>query len=291
MRPDLNTALRRLAVCAALMAATLPALAQEQATRPAALNRVGTVAADYRIGPRDLLEISVFGVDDFDAKVRVSETGTVSLPLLGEVEAAGLTPAELETAIETELRRWLTEPDVSIFVESFESRTFTVMGAVETPGTYGMSGSETLLQALTFAGGVDTSEADGTVVIFRGTEDPVRVDLHALLYDPDPAFNLPVQPGDLINVISKPTYTLYVHGAVTKAGSFAVRERITLLQAITMAGGFADRAARDRVKILRRQADGTSEEIEVDVKKILEGKEPDFLLQANDIVVVPETFF
>lgn len=287
--------LRRLAVVVVAAIGLPPGAAsatQQQASVPTTpATRDASVDADYRIGARDLLEISVFGIDDFDSRVRVSESGTVSLPLLGDIHAVGLTPAELELALEAALRRWLTEPDASVFVVAVESRSFTVMGAVNTPGTYGMAGPQTLLQALTQAGGVDTREAHGTVVIFRGTADPMRVDLQALLYDPDPAFNVPVLPGDLINVLSKPTYTLYVHGAVTNAGSFTVRERVTLLQAITMAGGFADRAARDRVKVLRRKPDGTSEEIEVDVKKILAGKEPDFLLQTNDIVVVPETFF
>jgi polysaccharide export outer membrane protein len=249
------------------------------------------VGADYVIGARDLLDIRVFGIEDLDSKVRVSETGTVSLPLVGELPVAGMTTAAFEATLEIALRRWLTEPDVSVFVEGFESMTFSVMGAVNGPGTYGMVGRMSLLEALTRAGGVDNGEASGTVNILRGNGDPLKIDLNALLYDPDPAFNVDVAPGDLISVQAKPTFAIYVHGAVMKSGSYTVRQRVSLLQAITLAGGFSDRAAKDRVKVLRRLADGTTQEIEANLKRILEGKAEDILLEPNDIVVVPETFF
>ncbi|MGY6518913.1 MAG: polysaccharide biosynthesis/export family protein [Lysobacteraceae bacterium] len=125
-------------------------------------------ARDYRIGPLDVLSISVFGVEDFTRKVRVNASGLISLPLVGAVSAGGRTVQELEAEIATRLRDgFLQDPQVSVFVEEFLSQRVTVEGAVNRPGIYPMTGDITLLQAIAMAEGLDRVANRRGVIIFR----------------------------------------------------------------------------------------------------------------------------
>ena len=125
--------------------------------------------SDYRIGAQDLLEISVFGIDDLSRTVRVNSNGQVSLPLIGGVMAGGKTIPELEKAIGAELEKgYLQNPQVTVFIKEFTSQRVTLEGALNKPGIYPITGKTTLLQAIAMAQGVDDKVADlGGVVLFR----------------------------------------------------------------------------------------------------------------------------
>ena len=126
----------------------------------------------YRIGPQDLLEINVFGVDELSGKVRVNIGGFISLPLVGQVEAAGLTSEELAKRIEEKLaENYLQDPHVSIFILEYTSQRVTVEGAVNKPGVYPIAGPTTLLQTMAMAQGLDKLSDPGDVKIFRTTEE------------------------------------------------------------------------------------------------------------------------
>lgn len=122
---------------------------------------------DYRIGPEDLLEISVYGAPDLGRTVRVSEDGEVSLPLIGAVEAAGLTARELAAVVEELLRQnYMTNPQVNVFVRKVESHPISVFGAVEKPGVFQVRGAKTLIEVLSMAQGL-ADDAGGSVIVMR----------------------------------------------------------------------------------------------------------------------------
>lgn len=123
---------------------------------------------DYQIGPQDLLEVSVFGVEELSGTVRVNARGVVALPLLGPVEAAGLTSEQLAERIETELARdYLQDPHVTVFIKEYSSQRVTIEGAVTRPGIYVLSDRTTLLQAIALAQGLDQLADSSDVKLFR----------------------------------------------------------------------------------------------------------------------------
>ena len=167
-------------------------------TAPQTLPDADPVAAavgrpEYRIGPSDLLAITVFQVEDLDREVRVNNAGQVSLPLIGAVDAAGQTVDELETRIAQRYAdRYLQDPQVSVFVKEFASQRVTVGGAVEKPGIYPMTSSQlTLLQALALAEGIDATGSEHNIIVFRtvkGQRVFARFDVEAIRNgdNPDP---------------------------------------------------------------------------------------------------------
>ena len=127
--------------------------------------------SDYRIGPLDLLEITVFQVQDLNRTVRVNSAGQISLPLIGSLQAGGRTAQELEARIAGMLaERYLQDPQVSVFVKEFTSQRVTVEGAVKKPGIYPLRGRTTLLQTIAMAEGLDPLANLQGVVIFRTVE-------------------------------------------------------------------------------------------------------------------------
>ena len=247
----------------------------------------------YRIGPRDVLEVRVFDLDQLNSTVRVSEAGTIELPVIGEIVAAGMTQNGLAEAIEQALARFVNDPQVFVVVSEYQSQRFSTLGAVSSPGIYPMVGRTTLLEAISMAGGISNGETSGTVRIIREgfSSAPIEIHLDELLEKGNAAFNITLKAGDVINVVPKVTYVIYITGEVRSPGSFELREPITLFKAISLAGGLGERAAAGKIQILRARPDGTQERTRVNLDDIKNGKAPDILLLANDIVVVPQTFF
>jgi polysaccharide biosynthesis/export protein len=250
------------------------------------------------IGPQDLLEIKVFQLDQFNQTLRVAGDGSISLPLLGRVQVAGLTREQAERTIAGLLEeRYINDPQVTVFVKEYESRKVAVTGAVQKPGSYEMLGEKTVLEMIAVAGGITRDVAKHVVVIRRGDGSaPVRripLDLQELIYRGDPASNVVVQPGDIIYLPIEEIVKVYVNGAVRKPGAieFKASEPITVLQAVTAAEGTTDRAAERRVQIVRRSEDGSRQVIAVDLKRVKQGRVEDVPLLRDDVVFVPEAFF
>lgn len=128
----------------------------------------------YKIGPQDVLDITVFKAPDLSKSVQVAETGTINLPLVGEVRAAGKTAAEVERDLEAKLgAKYLKSPQVTVFVKEYNSQRVTVEGAVKKPGVYPIHGRNLLLESIAMAEGLDRETASSSVVVFR-TTDGVR---------------------------------------------------------------------------------------------------------------------
>lgn len=161
----------------------------------------------YRIGPLDLLEISVFRVPDLTKTVQVSDVGTIEYPLVGEVKAAGRTAHELEHDLQQKLgAKYIRSPQVTVLVKEYNSQRITLEGSVKTPGIYPMKGPTSLVQAIALGGGIDATVASGDVIVFRtidGVRSAARFDIDAVKKGnaPDPE----LQPNDVVIVDTSDT--------------------------------------------------------------------------------------
>lgn len=262
---------------------------------------------DYLIGGGDVLQIMVYDELDLNKTVRVSTGGVISFPLIGEVKVAGHTAAQVEWKLQNLLKEgYLRSPQVAVLVTEYHSKEIFILGAVERPGAFPLTKRSNLLEMLSRAGGIATkSETAGRELILlrpiapkegEGGEDiqevqHIRIDLQKLLSGGDVSLNLLVQDKDTLYIPLADS--LFVFGEVKNPGSHKILEKdITLLEAITMAGGFTPIAAPSRTKIVRMEKD-VERTILVNVDDIVKrgDKSKDVRLKAGDLVVVPESFF
>lgn len=267
------------------LGAAIAAVGRDEAERP-----------PYRIGPKDLLEIRVFEEPKLNVERRVSVDGSINLPLLGEFPVLDLTEYEAAERLRQALERsYLQRASVTVQIKEFLSRPISVIGAVNKPGHLELSGSWTLLEAITEAGGLADNHGEVVHVLRRadnGLSDQLSIDLDELLVAGDRKVNIPIFANDLINVPAAVEVTVFCLGEVERPGALVFRstERITLLSAVARAGGLTERASR-RIAIKRRGAGGEATELAVSYKRILSGAEPDVELQDGDLIVVKESFF
>jgi polysaccharide export outer membrane protein len=267
------------------------------------------VASDYLIGPEDVLQITVFDVPDLNQTTRVANDGTIALPLLGRIEASGLTADQLRDRLEKELgKNLLQNPHVSVFVQQFHARPVSIVGAVEKPGLYQITGPRTLVEMISLAGGLarrDTAAPGRTVYVTRPggfknlkivsgmqelTPSKIAINLKELLYTKADGLNIPIEPHDIIAVAKADI--IYVAGrGVRRPGGFLLedRESVTVVQALAMAEGLSANAAKRRARIIHTKPDGSHVETYVDIESIIKDRAPDPVLAANDILYIPSS--
>ena len=267
----------------------------------------GTFGADYVIGPEDILTLSVMNVPELTETVRVENDGTIPVRLLGHVKAAGLTTLQLRTDLEKQWgETYLEDPKVSVFIREFHAQPISVIGAVAKPGLYQLTGPRTLIEVISMAGGLGTRGANqpgrylyvtrkggfDDLQLAEGMEqtapDQIEIDLKELMQNRDPALNIKMKPFDIVSV-SK-AGIIYVIGAVGKPGGFVMedRERVSVLQALSMAGGATTFAKKSGARIVRQGENGSRQEIPVDLGKVVKGTGEDVEMSANDILIVPD---
>jgi len=257
----------------------------------------GPQQRDYVIGKEDLLELGVFEQPDLTRTVRVSGDGTISLPLLGVVPLAGLSTKQAEEKLRDLLSdKYLTDPQVWVFVKEAKSRKVSVVGAVEKPGSIEMLGDRTLLEAISEAGGL-THQAGRDLYVLRpdasGAAQRIDIDLDDLMINGNPVLNIALSPGDVINIPIDRVLHVYVDGAVRKPGEVEYKSSrpLNLLQAIAAAGGLSERASQKGIVVIRTKTGGSQDMIKVDLKAVRKGKQENFELENGDSIYVPETFF
>ncbi len=247
--------------------------------------------ADYILGPEDLLEIEVYQAEDFKRTVRVSGQGFITMPLLGQVKAKGLSTTQLEKDLGQRLSRYLQDPQVSVYVKEYKSQRIGVMGAVAHPQIYNVTGQKYLLDMLFMAG--MAKEAGSSCYVFRpsqGQEDgPVQtqtivIDMIELAERGNRMLNIPVFGGDIINVPK--AGMVYVDGAVARPGAFTLSSGATLVQAIAMAGGLKFEADRSEIQILRMTGNGERQIIVADYEAAKTDEK--YMLKDSDIILVPK---
>ena len=283
---------------------TLPLLFVALILSPAAA-LPGETPDSYILGPGDLVQVSVLDMEEIGKyPSRIDIRGNLNLPVAGRVEAAGLTIEQLEAKITERLTRHLRAPDVTVSITEMQSQPVSVLGSVGKPGVQQVQGRMSLMEVISQAGGLRTDAGHsiriarlrewGAIPLEGAHEDETgryyvaEVGVSEILEGNAPAKNIPVKPHDVITVPKG--QMVYVMGAVKKSGGFVLGERqtITVLEAVSLSEGF-DRFAREGdIKIMRKTENPESRaEIAVNVKRILEGKDRDIALEADDILYVP----
>jgi polysaccharide biosynthesis/export protein len=251
---------------------------------------------DYRIGSKDLLEIRVLEIPDLNLDRRVTDAGTIDLPLLGEVNVAGKTTTETRAQLEDLLRaKYVNRANVSVVVKEFANKPVSVVGAVTKPGSLSISGKWSLLQAISAAGGLDQTAGRKIYVLRRGDNglsDTLEIKRDDLLQSSSPLWNIPIFAGDVVNIPARSVVKVFCLGEVKQPGAleFDSDDRISLLSVIAKAGGLTDRASKT-ILIKRKAPDGKDVETKVNYKAVIAGREADPILKADDVVVVQESFF
>jgi polysaccharide export outer membrane protein len=244
--------------------------------------------ASVRLGVGDLIELSVYDVPELNTKTRVSDSGDIYLPLVNYVHVDGLTINDAAVAIEKRLDQggFIRNPHVQIFVDESTSNTASVLGEVTKPGVYPVTGQQTLFSVISAAGGL-TDRAGKSITITRRDhpDKSLAVTITHNLED-HPESNIAVFSGDTIMV--RRADVIYVVGEVSHPSGFLMdnNNRLTVLQAIALAGGTARFAKLSEVRILRKGPAGVNE-VPVPLKKILQAKANDVPLQPEDILFVP----
>jgi polysaccharide export outer membrane protein len=267
-----------------LLAAPL-AMAQPQAapTQPAPAGK------DYIIGAEDVLEIQVWGSNELNQTVFVRPDGRLSLPLVGELAVAGRTVQQLQDHLLAVYEKTVKGAVVTVIVKEIKSRPVYFIGGFAKPGVMQLTGDLTLLQAISVMGGV-VPEADGQKGFLLRRDRKIPIDFDRLAQRGDLSQNPKLEPGD--SVVVPLAEAVYVSGEVKKAGPVKYAADLTLVQALTQAGGLTPLAAGSRVDIIRGSPE-KKERIRVDVDRIMRspGSSQDVRLHPNDIITVPQRRF
>jgi polysaccharide export outer membrane protein len=249
------------------------------------------------VGPNDLINVWVYDSPEFSRPVRVGADGTFRLPMLKHpIQASGLYPSELETSIGKELvaSNMVVNPYVTVTVAEYQSRTISVSGSVRSPMVFQATAPTTLLEALARAGGLGTDAGNEILVTTTqpGSDGKPatmtrRVPVRALIDNADASLNFALTGGEEIRVPE--AEKVYMVGNVKKPGAFLLQNsgETTVLQMVALAEGLAPYANKEAY-IYRRQPSGDKEEIPLPLQQILDRKSPDVVLQANDILYVPD---
>ena len=259
-------------------------------------NVFGADETDYRVGPKDLIEIKVFQIADLNLERRVAENGTIDLPLLGPVSVAGLTTSEIQDRLEAILTtKYVNRADVFVNIKEYANKPITFLGAVGKPGTLPISGKWRLLQAITAVGGI-SSGAGKRIFILRtaenGLTDSLTVNVEDLFQGSASIWNIPIFASDIVNVPAKTPVKVFLLGEVKATGAVELDsdDTLTLLTVLAKAGGLTDRASHT-IRIKRKGLDGREVETRVNYNRVLAGKAPDPTLLPGDLILVKESVF
>jgi polysaccharide biosynthesis/export protein len=259
---------------------------------------------EYTIGPGDILAITVWGQPDLSSDYRVDSDGSAPFPLIGRIKAAGFTAREVAAALTESLGKdYLVNPQVIVSVKAHLSQKVTVLGEAAKPGVFYLTGPTTLVDILSSAGWLGKG-AGREILLVReragggSGAPPGNPTIQRLSLDKiqagDGAANVRLQAGDTVFVASREEnpFRFFVFGAVAKPGAYQLETETNVLEGITIAGGFTDKASPSRTRVIRMGPTG-QQVLDVDMNEIIKRGRRDkaVRLQANDVVVVPESFF
>jgi len=273
--------------------------------QPAA--KADTTPPDYLLGPDDQITLWTPVAEELNGKaVRVDKNGSLTMPLIGTMKASGMTTAQLASEVSKRLDRYYQNPEVVISVSEYHSQPVSVIGAVNTPGVHQLQGQKTLVEMLSLAGGL-RQDAGPTVIVTRRVEwgpipiagakldgskefNVAEIDLKAVTSAERPLDNIAVKPNDIISVPR--AHMVYVMGEVERTGGFVVNERkgVSVLEALSLAGGLKSTAAPKNARILRpTEQNAAREELPVNLPEMLAGKGSDVDLRPDDILFIPNS--
>jgi polysaccharide biosynthesis/export protein len=244
----------------------------------------------YIIGPEDVLDIQVWERKDLNQTVFVRPDGRTSLPLVGEIMVAGKTIQDLQDHLAKVYEKTVPSAVVTVIVKEIKSRPVYFVGGFGKPGPMQLTREMTLMQAIASVGGVTPGGDAENGYLLRG-DKRIAVDFYKLLQKGDLSQNTRLEPGD--TVVVPIADQVYVQGEVRTPAPVKYTTDLTILKAITQAGGFTQLAASGRVDLLRGRAGEKKERIRVDVDKIMRAPDenPDVSLKPEDIIYVPQRLF
>ncbi len=266
---------------------------EKQQDKPS--DRARTVASgnDYRIGPADVLLIEVAGEPDLKRKVKVTEQGTIRLPYIErDLHLGGLTETQAIALLNQEFLAILKAPQATVFIEEYNAQSAAIAGAVREPKRIALTREVRLYDLIAMAGGLNDKASEVVFLVHTRSgkqdasaiETPIEtIDLKALMRQPE--LNRVIRDGDIINVPE--AGLIYVTGNVSKPGSFSMKERLTLTQALALAGGLMPDSKRRELKLVRGQEGRTTEQV-INLEAIEKDTRKDVVLQPFDVVLVLE---
>jgi polysaccharide biosynthesis/export protein len=251
----------------------------------------------FVLGPEDLLSISVWGNKELTImEMPVRPDGTISYPLIGDLMAWGLTPAQLKKSITIKLRKYITDASVTVIVTAINSINISVAGEVNTPGTYKVNRPVTLMHMFSVVGGF-TQKADLRKSYLLRNGRKQNVNIHALVKEDDFSQNIWLKPNDLIFIHDNFESRVNITGEVKLPQVITYQEGMTVMDAVLMAGGLTDIAKANSTQIYRRVGGKSlkqnTRKIKIELDKVIfEGDlSKNILLKPGDIIHVPRSFF
>jgi polysaccharide biosynthesis/export protein len=277
------------------------------AAAPRPSERAAKADSGYILGPDDQIIIRAIDAPEIsDKPVLIGTNGNITLPLIGRVQAGGLTVEQLETELNNRLKKYVQDPQISVTVSEFRSQPVSVFGGVAKPGVIQLRGSKTLYEVLSMAGGpnetagssltVTRRRENGEIPLPGATIDPTgqfstaELNVQEIREGKNPAANIEIKPNDTISVSEANSNMIYVVGDVGHGGAFTLggRQSLSVLKGLSLAGGLGRTAKPQKARIIRGVAgEPKPQEIAVNIKQILAGKAEDVLLQPQDVLVVP----
>lgn len=269
---------------------------------------VDAVRSNYTLGPNDQILIRAQEAEEIsDKPFRIDTEGFVNMPLVGRMHVAGLTLQEMEAELVKRLRQYIRQPQVIVTVVQFRSEPVFFVGAFRAPGIYPLQGRRTLIEMLTVVGGLQPNASrrikltrrieNGVIPLPNAEEAPdkkttsVEISMGSLRENVNPAEDIVLQAYDVITV--ERAEMVYISGEVAKVGGIELGERdsLSISQALVLSGGLGKDADRSKVIVLRPVLNTSRRaEIEIDMKRIFEGKDNDFPLMPNDMLYVPRSY-
>jgi polysaccharide biosynthesis/export protein len=236
---------------------------------------------DYQLGAGDLVKITVFGAPELATEARVAQSGTITCPLVGSVQVAGLTTAGAESLLAKRYVEggYLRQPQISLLVVEFQSQKISVLGHVNKPGQYPLRATSNVMDVLADAGGVIAQTAGDHATLMRKDGTSAEIDLRRL-FEGDPQQNVPVRGGDRLVVPRAEQF--YIYGQVQKPGMYRLEPNMTLSRAISAGGGLTPRGTERRAVVKRRDAAGKEEDYSVRATD---------LIRADDVLYIKESLF
>jgi polysaccharide export outer membrane protein len=237
---------------------------------------------DYQMGPGDLVKISVFNYPDLATDVRISQSGNLTFPMLGQVQVAGLSTRQAETLLTERLTAggFIRNAQVSVLVMEYQSQKISVLGQVEKPGQYALTESSRVLGLLAQAGGVINGVAADEAVLVRANGSKSPIDLTAM-FNGDAAQNAQVAAGDTIFVPRASQF--YIYGEVQRPGVYRLERNMSVAQAIAAGGGLTPKASERRIQARRRDPQTKKERV-TSIATV-------DLVQPDDVLVVRQGLF
>jgi polysaccharide export outer membrane protein len=243
---------------------------------------------EYTLNPGDVVEISVFGEPDLSRSVTIGPNGKINLPLIGDIQAAGLTPAQLNESVTRAYKAYVRNPQVTVSVREYQRAYVYLVGQVARTGSVEIQRGWTVLEVMSVAGGITPRAAPRrATLIRRATGEVIALDLDRLLNKGDRTVNPRVEPGDIIMVPALQNRVM-VLGAVARPGAYDVDEGARIFETLALAGSPLERSATNNIGLIRPGPDGKPIVKTVDMTKFVKGDFAQNVPVADgDIIYVP----